>query len=398
VVVLAVIASALVVLFGLVTVVWAAVQFIYFAGPVGDQGTFAVLGSSTCNFSSDADHTCSQAEYAGGSINATSTGSLTATRKMILPLNPGEAKDVFNATTGGQSITVGGSTGTPTTAIPNGTQARVVTPDGVNYYAISGGGGGFDAATYTGQPGFFYWDAGSLVWRQITATDLPPNVSFATVDAGGYLGDAAVFNTVTANYWALTTDGGEFGRGRIEFRGSFSDTTSWVTVYPPFAPDLGAQPDCYLMIEAHDWSGFPDGGVAISDGAAGAADGTVPVANFSKFNLEGHVEQLAFLADGAAGTQLFCTSQAGNPGAQDASCTLAPGSVSSVSGCSTSNSTLGCTGSSSTPFTAQLLIDGGSYMFQVRPETLASDGGVISQITTLPWRWRATLDCAPRAQ
>lgn len=122
---------------------WAAVQFIYFGGPLGDQGTFAVLGGTTCTFPSDADYTCTQSEYAGGSIRV--TGTISARRKVILPLQIGEAKDVFNATIGGFAITVGGATGAATSDIANGTQARVVTPDGVNYYAIAGGAG-FDAS------------------------------------------------------------------------------------------------------------------------------------------------------------------------------------------------------------------------------------------------------------
>lgn len=187
---------------------YASGTFIFLSAPLGDQGTFAVLGSSTANFGSDADHTATSAEYAGGSINATSTGSLTATRKLILPLNAGEAKDVFNGTTGGQSITVGGATGSATSAIANGNQARVVTPDGVNYYAISGGAPGL---TPVGT-GFVVGGGSSLTYRTIAWSDVASSmaaisgpIAWATGNSPKLSGNAANFSS-DANHTATSAE------------------------------------------------------------------------------------------------------------------------------------------------------------------------------------------------
>lgn len=197
------IAACLVVVFAITA--YAAAQFIYFGGPVGDQGTFAVLGGTTCAFDADSNHTCAQAEYAGGSINVTSSVQLSTTRNLVLPLNIGEAKDIFNATDGGQSITVSGNSGAATAPIAYGTQARVVTPDGVNYYSISGGGGGgFDAAIFASPPALGNTTPNTVAATTLSATGATTVGS--TTGANSITGSIAyTTRTTTSNLTIDTT-------------------------------------------------------------------------------------------------------------------------------------------------------------------------------------------------
>lgn len=99
-------------------------------GTIGAGGPFALLNSGTLSFASDANHTMVNPEWSALNIKVTSTGALTATRSLITP-NGRFSFIVENATTGGQSITVIGTSGTGVT-IPNG-QTASVWNDGTNY-------------------------------------------------------------------------------------------------------------------------------------------------------------------------------------------------------------------------------------------------------------------------
>jgi len=115
-------------------------------GNIGAGGVFPLLNSGTISFSSDADHTMVYPETTAYVVRATSSVSLTSTRKLITPLAIGFTYVVANETTGGQSICVGASTGACVT-IANGEVASVYC-DGVNYLAsISTGSGTVDAGT-----------------------------------------------------------------------------------------------------------------------------------------------------------------------------------------------------------------------------------------------------------
>lgn len=114
--------------------------FIYLGGPAGNQGTFGQLGASNPNFPSDADHTATigqNGEVSGGLLRATSSVPLTAPRRLILPLIEGMVFDVFNDTTGGQTINVGGSSGA-SVPVPIGQTIRCACSDGANYTSESG--------------------------------------------------------------------------------------------------------------------------------------------------------------------------------------------------------------------------------------------------------------------
>lgn len=68
------------------------------------------------------------------------TGTNSAIRKVIAPLNQPKLYVVSNQTTGGYAITIGASTGTYVT-IPNGVTAQVYT-DGTNFYSSQTGSAG----------------------------------------------------------------------------------------------------------------------------------------------------------------------------------------------------------------------------------------------------------------
>ena len=85
---------------------------------------------------SDANTTPTGSQYNSGDLAF--TGTLTATRNIVLPLTtPGAQWIVYNHTTGGQSLQVIGTSGTGFT-ITNGTSALVWT-DGTNFYGVGGG-------------------------------------------------------------------------------------------------------------------------------------------------------------------------------------------------------------------------------------------------------------------
>ena len=90
----------------------------------------ALVGYGTASFTSDANLTLGYTDsnapqtFRNLVLNATSTGSLTATRDLIVPTTA-KLYYVFNNTTGGQSIVVETSAGTGIT-IPNGSKAAVI--------------------------------------------------------------------------------------------------------------------------------------------------------------------------------------------------------------------------------------------------------------------------------
>lgn len=109
-------------------------------GNLGCQG-FPCLNSGTLIMSADANRTMTAQETSAMFLKITSTVSLTATRNLLSPLGR-FPYTIENATTGGQSIQIIGTTGTGVT-IANGTTVAVWN-DGTNFVQIgaSGGGGG----------------------------------------------------------------------------------------------------------------------------------------------------------------------------------------------------------------------------------------------------------------
>lgn len=153
------------------TLAWAT-TYIYLGGPIGNQGSFAPLGGTTVTFTSDANHTATLADYSPLGVNVVSTATLTATRQLVLPLEQGGAWLVYNNTTGGQAISVGGATGT-TVTVANASSAVCWSPDGANFVQVSGGG--FDAAVFASPP-----PLGNVTPNSVYATTL----NFQTASEG----------------------------------------------------------------------------------------------------------------------------------------------------------------------------------------------------------------------
>lgn len=86
------------------------------------------------SYGSDADLTLSAAQYVNPALDVTSGVSLTATRKLILPLTAGATWQVYNNTSGGQLIQAIGASGTGV-LIGNGRHASVYS-DGVSIFPV----------------------------------------------------------------------------------------------------------------------------------------------------------------------------------------------------------------------------------------------------------------------
>ena len=111
-------------------------------GNIGAGGVFPLINCPSVNFATDANHTMSYPEMSGSSgfLLVTSGVSLTATRNLIAPLVQGFMWAIENATTGGHSIQVIGTTGTGVT-IPSGYTMPVYC-DGTNYVTNPAASGG----------------------------------------------------------------------------------------------------------------------------------------------------------------------------------------------------------------------------------------------------------------
>jgi hypothetical protein len=106
---------------------------------IGSGGVFPLLNSGSVSFASDANHTMTYPETSAFAIKVTSSATLTATRQLVAPSTFGYIFLIENATTGGQSITVGGSNGALVTIL-NGSSATVFS-DGSGYQTTTGTGG-----------------------------------------------------------------------------------------------------------------------------------------------------------------------------------------------------------------------------------------------------------------
>jgi|GEM_PF-4356220 len=108
--------------------------------PIGTTAGW-VLGQVAVVYPSDADLTLTSSgatpQSTNNALQVTSTPSLTATRKLIVPLSFGQQYTVQNNTTGGQSIQIIGPSGTGV-LVPNGSTISVVC-DGTNFNPLSGG-------------------------------------------------------------------------------------------------------------------------------------------------------------------------------------------------------------------------------------------------------------------
>jgi len=101
------------------------------SGLTSGSGSPLSYGIANIVMPSDANLTLPAAQFAQPILRITSTPTLTATRSIILPITNGAKYDVFNNTTGTQSLLFIGSSGTGVT-IPNGIKANIYF-DGTNY-------------------------------------------------------------------------------------------------------------------------------------------------------------------------------------------------------------------------------------------------------------------------
>ena len=124
--------------------------------PVGTTAG-APLGGASIVYPADADYTLTtsgaQPESTRQFLQVTSTPPLTATRKLVVPLNDGQPWIVQNSTTGGQSILVIGPSGTGV-LVPNEAIASVVC-DGTNIYPLDSGASGPAPGTAAYNPSWY---------------------------------------------------------------------------------------------------------------------------------------------------------------------------------------------------------------------------------------------------
>jgi hypothetical protein len=106
------------------------------SGSVGVPGSAPILGNYNVIFTSNVSHTMSATEYSNYFLEVTSSITLSAPQNLIAPLTQGQSFAIQNNTTGGQSITIIGSSGTGVT-ITDGYTVAVVC-DGYNYIQIGG--------------------------------------------------------------------------------------------------------------------------------------------------------------------------------------------------------------------------------------------------------------------
>jgi hypothetical protein len=124
------------------------------SGSIGVPGSAPTLCSASVVIPSDANYTLTANQAACNSLYVTSSVSLTALRNVVAPLNYGQQFTITNATTGGQSIQVIGTSGTGAT-IPSGQTLVVNSPNGTAYVvggaaATSGSSSGTTVAALWG--------------------------------------------------------------------------------------------------------------------------------------------------------------------------------------------------------------------------------------------------------
>jgi hypothetical protein len=185
--------------------------WIFLGGPIADQGVGTPPGGEVDITIGNADYTASSADFYGASVQVKSSGSLTADRKVTVPRESGAWKVVTNNTTGGFNIIWGGSAGT-TVTIANGQTVNVNCPDGINWVSAGGGsggtGGGFDAGSFDGAPGYFYWDGSAAqppVWKSLASGELP-TVTLSGDTTGS--GSAGAITTTTGKVNGTTYPAG----------------------------------------------------------------------------------------------------------------------------------------------------------------------------------------------
>jgi len=197
----------------------------------------AIVGYATVNFSSDADTTLTLTDGNSSQtarnlyLNLTSSGSLTATRNLILPNNQAGTAPiqklyiVKNATTNGQSILVKTASGTGVT-IPNGATMMVYSNgtnvvDVITYLSSLRAGAIQLSGSSTGYSTFASANTGATNYT-ITFPAETMTVGFRNIPSAG---------TKTSSYTLASTDIGKYvqigsGGSIVVPNSTFSDTVA----------------------------------------------------------------------------------------------------------------------------------------------------------------------------
>lgn len=139
------------------------------------------------------------------------TGALSAACKLVLPLRKGASWKILNNTTGGQTVTVGGATGSTVTIAAGSTGAQEVFTDGTNFFTTSFNGAGVYLPINGNAVSASAW----VTARSITMTgDVSWSVTMdgsANVSAAGTIANGAVSLAKMANLTANTLLGNPTG-------------------------------------------------------------------------------------------------------------------------------------------------------------------------------------------
>jgi hypothetical protein len=250
----------------------------------------STLGQASVVFTADANCTLLTATNCtvSGGVSGPWTGSLlvtgtiSATRNIVVPLSPGRFYTVENATTGGQAVQIIGATGTGAT-IASGSRAVLAWSDGTNYYDLSGGTiGGSISDTYIPVGTAANTIGNGPATYDGTYLHLNTDLMFGSTSGSSffapgsrYSNTAAVDLTNLSEHPALNiflTDDGA-GNGSFNFMTANSSTCS----------DLGTSTSCSSGSVEYIFSGFHN--YVFSDNALPTSNGFSVTPNGGAINM-----------------------------------------------------------------------------------------------------------------
>ena len=183
-------------------------------GNLGPGGVFPLLNAGIINFATDGNHTMVYPDMSGVVINCTSSVALTAARSLVSPVVLGFWFIVYNNTTGGQEILVGGLTGSAA-IVPNDGNPHLVVCDGTNYALnSSAASGGITAISIATANGFQGSSSGGATPQLTIGVDgshvLPVNTGSSSL----FLNQAGSYSAPSGGSYSL---GGSLSAGNFAF-------------------------------------------------------------------------------------------------------------------------------------------------------------------------------------